>query len=372
MSRTALKVSSTGQQKTAELPSPLTLRDVINQEMEAKSGASKSTCPQCPNTDAWGTSIFCPKCGWYPKIGKYVPFDQPEQQSRQEEILSVWDAWKAVPGWAWPVIVGNVLIAATDIGIAIAYAKTPTPATIGFFQLTISALMLLPLHLFAYLKSLPDSDEIKPFDIFLKPRLVWKRTFDQLPKTAIQVWLASFSVGGIIFATLFLGGTNVNALLDGMAVKKKPSSCVMGAVTNATGKEEPDMTMEEALTAFTGAAEAAKGTPLGGPDETAKESVVCCVIGFRLSGGVLSTLVVAEKEQGYWVYRGEASCENISPSEQEKFKEAARLLIRRKPAVAAPGDAFWMTPYVMCEVEFSDRTPSGRFLKAKLKQVLLK
>lgn len=363
--------------RSAEPPSPMTLRDVINRDLStsktAPDNVPTSTCGQCSNTKPWGMSIFCPQCGWYPKLGKFVPIDQPHPEDQPVAILSVWEAWKALPGWAWPIILGNLAIAVTDLSIAVAYAKTDFPSTVGFIQLTISALLLLPLHLFAYLKSIPESDEIKPLDIFLKPRLVWKRTFAQLPKTALQVWLASFSLGGIIFATLFLGGTNVNAIIDLMAVeKKKPKCSVASAITSAAGKKESDMSMEEALDEFAGKADP-HGTPLDGPQPDAIKSAPCCIIGFTLYDETsLSTLVLAEQQQGYWVYRGVVTCENVSTEEQEKFKQAARQLVRRQPVVSAPGTAFWMVPYVMCEVEYTARTPSGRFIDPTLKQILLK
>ncbi len=377
MSNASTQSSTIEKLKSSELPSPMTMRDAVNKELTAKqrssSNAMKSTCEQCNNTASWGTSIFCPKCGWYPKIGKFVPLDEHQSQPQSEEILSVWDAWKAVPLWAWPIIIGNFAIAIADISVAVVYAKSSIPSTVGFFQLTISALMLLPLHLFAYLKSLPDSDEIKPLDIFLKPRMVWKRTFLQLPKTSLQVWLASYSIGGLIFATLFLGGTNVNAILDMMAVeKKKDNFSVMGCVTNASEKQS-EMSMEEALDEFTQKAAQANSTPLDDPKILPTKTASCCVIGFTLQDGEsLGTLLLAEQQQGYWVYRGVVTCENISTSEQEKFKEAARVLIRRKPVVSAPGTAFWMVPYVMCDIEYTKRTPSGKLVDPVLKSILLK
>ncbi len=240
--------TQTIQTPTIQTP-PLTIQDAMRLAQPVRSVTS--TCSQCDNTTPWGSSLFCPNCGYYPQLKKFIPIEQRQSSQPEEEaLISVWEVWKSVPPWAWPMVITIPVMAIVDITLAVWLRETAIPSELGILQVIAGLLIFAPTHFFAFINNVAKSYDLKPLDVFLNPKLIWAKMIADLPHISGPVNRAAISLAAIAFGVLFLGAINLESLLDNPPVKKKPKMSLLSMVTQAKIPQSSDMTMAEALGEF--------------------------------------------------------------------------------------------------------------------------
>lgn len=228
------------------------------------SAAPTDGCPQCGSEADWGSSSWCPDCGFYPAIGTMV--EMPEFEG-QEEVYDHW--WEAVPIWMWVLAGGIGIIFVTNVLGRLIFGETIRLYwTVG--QMALGLIAVLVCHFLAYLYGASKTDRVGPLDAILKPMGTWQPVLLGMPNTQKLVWGCSWGFSAILFGFLIVGGVNLGELAEAhrKANAEKPkkkgpgamafmikSATVMaqaqGAMNN--GQDAPE-NMEDALTAFAGAA----------------------------------------------------------------------------------------------------------------------
>ncbi|MBW3599893.1 MAG: hypothetical protein KY475_21800 [Planctomycetes bacterium] len=354
--------------------------------------------PACENCGATGQdtrSTWCRNCGYYAVLGQCVDLDQDweaafkqdgaENESQPETRLSYFAAFRAIPGWIWPLIGVVAGVTALTIGIRLA---TPDGSYIrirwAFLQVAVGTVMFLLAQCWACMKAASQDTQFGPWDAVLRPFAIWGPAVAELPKT-LRPMMTSLAGATALIAVLTVGGFPYDYLFDGEIVKKPPSrglvkaiarqaqsgpaggkSGMGGAISQSAGSDVQsagDGDVTQSVQEFPGAAdevEAVPSAPKGKPVERLKECD-CLIIGFLPSESAevgFTALLVATAVGDANELRFAATVrEGISPELRAELRDRMSQIVRRTPFVecGVPG-AVWLEPALTCHVKFVEWT----------------
>ncbi len=232
--------------------------------MSAPTHQPEEGCPQCGSEADWGSSSWCPDCGYYPAIGALV--ETPKFEC-EEQIYDHW--WEAVPVWLWVLAGGVGVIFVTNVIGRVIFAETIRLYwTIG--QMALGLIATIACHFMAYMFGASKSDRIGPLDAFLKPIATWQPALMAMPQTSKLLWGCTWGFAAIFFGFLIMGGVNIQELAEAhqkaqaeeptkkrtnpMAFMIKSATTIASAQDNLPSNSAAPESMEDALAEFTGTA----------------------------------------------------------------------------------------------------------------------
>jgi hypothetical protein len=171
-----------------------------------------TTCPRC------GGKLIDPEgLGWCQGCGYCHSLEQdrakvrlqpppaarpPKDPSPLEFILLL----KKVPSWFWTMMAGAGLIVMFTILTDQPYRKTPVARMIwSTVQIVLGFFMTLGASFWALITVASADEGISIKNMVFQGR-VWALTFQRLPKTRWQVWLAAWGIAAVLSAAFLIGG----------------------------------------------------------------------------------------------------------------------------------------------------------------------
>lgn len=143
-----------------------------------------STCTNCDNTESWGQSGWCPKCGWYPKLNRVMEgVAQTGYEDPEAVDLTKIDIDKYLPPWVWSLASGVGAILLMNIVVRMLVPDISTRGSFGLFQLMVGVIACFIAHVKAYLIAAMVSTKYTPPSMFLMPVQLWKEVINSLPKS---------------------------------------------------------------------------------------------------------------------------------------------------------------------------------------------
>jgi len=322
---------------------------------ESQSSQSQPGCPECGTQEPWGLSSWCPKCGYYPALGKCV--GQPEQQADVETKSEPQTIWELIPEWGWVLALG--VIGALGLSVAGRFL-TQNPAELCLWTLTqasVGALMFLIGHCIAYLYAISKSVEFGMLSIVLNPFKIWRPTISRFPagvwKLDMAVWGVTLTVG----ALAIVGGFEFNSLFNDWGVRKTANVNLVSSIVDQAKQHEGDGAedLEGALNDFAGGSEEdikEKLTESEGLTGTLPE-FDCLVVGYTtLSDGRIESVLLASSFNKRLVYAGKINATDIPAEVLEAWQQRLPKLEQFAPfvKVKANGPTTWIKPKITVNV----------------------
>ncbi|QDT30748.1 hypothetical protein Enr10x_61160 [Gimesia panareensis] len=322
---------------------------------EPQSSQSQPTCSECGTHEPWGLSSWCPKCGYYPALGKCV--GQPEPQADEEEKPQPQTIWELIPEWGW--ILGLGVIGSIGLSIAGRFL-TQNPAELCLWTLTQATagfLMLVIGQFIAYLYAVSKSVEFGILSIILNPFKIWRPTIARFPEGAwkldMTVWGLTLTVG----AFAIVGGFEFNSLFDDWGVRKTANVNLVSSIVDQAKQHEGDGAedLEGALNDFAGGTEEEMKEKL--PEEEGVTGKLpefdCLVVGYTtLPDGRINSVLLASSFNKRLVYAGKLNATDIPAEVLEEWQQRLPGLEQFAPFVKvnADGATTWIKPQITVNV----------------------
>ncbi len=340
-------------------------------------------CPSCGTTESWGSASWCPKCGYYPKLGTHMTPAEgglgPDGQTGDAEELA------PLPTWVW-VLGGGVLVILIVSLVVRFQVPEDGPLTIwSLIQLLTGMLLLGLAHLQAYWIGASQTDRLTPSDLVFSPLHLWKPALRRLPDTAgllcRGVWGATIALCAML-VTGGLGWEGISQLVEAHAKEHQFNALhkVVGFARAAsvvtTEKEEPAENLEAAIGDLTGkVADDIIAEPPPQPPEVKPPTfkAECAVVGFTRSvSGELRTVLMARVVEGRPVqFVARLPAEDVPEDIRAQLEATLPTIRTRRPAVPCPMQAFWVAPRLSCFVGYDAADQeSGQYQNAKVLELI--
>jgi hypothetical protein len=171
-------------------------------------------CPRCAGklTDPDGLG-WCQRCGYCHSLEQdraKVRLKPPPAAHKAKEagLLEFVLLLFKVPSWFWTMLAGAGLVALLTMLTGQSHLKTPLARMLWCSgQIAVGMIMVLGAAFWALLVVAPADEGISTKNLFFQGR-VWILTFQRLPKTRWQVWLAAWGIAAILSALIFIGNLN--------------------------------------------------------------------------------------------------------------------------------------------------------------------
>lgn len=372
------------------------LSDLIDEVDQAPGGVRH--CAQCNVEMSWGTTSWCPACGYYPRLGTQVEVDA--------EMVEVVDAapdspWAMLPPWSRTLLAVGVAALVEIVAVAILLGETPYRPAVGALHVLVGLLLMSVAHVRAYFYAVMADDKVGLADLFVNPLQVWRPVMRALPRT--NAMLCAVCAGSI----LLLGGLTMissdayRIFEIGPRRRKKAVAMNPGAALARAAKPDEDVEdLDEAMTEFAETrplsddTAAADDQPSGDDNQEArsprrsdsgkktaeksetdaaaatdesnrKENRLDCVVfGYQPAsdGSVASLLLAANPEGTGFRYVGLVSWSELSSSERTLLEAFVRRSPSSSAAVKCSLDAFWVEPTSHCEITFESWSSDGQMV----------
>jgi hypothetical protein len=323
-------------------------------------------CPHCGDTRPWGLASWCPRCGYYPAIGKCVAVTPEDETAQSTEAPPL---WTLIPAWGWVLGGGVVAIAAVSLlGRLITPPNSWARTNWSVAELLIGAGLLLAGHGWSYMVTIMKSAQTGLLDFVMKPFTIWSVTFQQLPKSARRVWLGGWGIATMVCAMTIVGGLRFSAIFDDWGFRKPAEQNLAKAVMERAlankGRDDSKEGIDKATKDFAG--EAGKIDPMD--DSQLTEQIDCVVFGYRPHEKSVDLLLAAVVENQLR-YVGTVS-RGITPETREQVLARLETLGRDKPFIKCNEEATWVEPIVSCRVKFKNWSEAGQMFWPKFDAML--
>jgi hypothetical protein len=323
----------------------------------SRPNGAKRTCPQCGATESWGNASWCPKCGFYPKLGTKVSAAALQPVGGETEELP-----PAGPLPLWIKVLPCGMLAILAVSIA-ARMRVPEdgPRTIwSLSQLGLGAVLLIASHVQAFIVSGSRANGLTMMDLVLSPLAVWKPVFHRLPGTGMLVSRGVWGGATALCAVLVTGGLgwdNLNQLFTPQSQKDRlnPFQAAMLLAgqrqADAEGTEDIDKAMKDFVEEI-GAEGLAIGQGAGKPEPEMKSQ--CAIVGFTrdIKGGLhsvlLATMVAGKPEE----FVAKLPVDQLDPAIRAKLEAQLPGLLSRRAYVRCPVRAQWVKPELTCMIGY--------------------
>lgn len=259
------------------------------------SGSSRvKVCPNCKSDEPWGSSSWCPSCGYYPSLKRKVFSDElaaSEVEEEEEEELDLATMATMVPIWIYIISGGLLFLLMESLAIRLMIPEITRRSPIAIIQILIGLNVLGISHIRAYFIAAHENENLNIISILWTLFEIWKTTFAQMPRVAKTLYGGAWGLAAVLFAIAFIGVDYGDTFSKLTEEKKKPANpmkailSVASKTASVTGPPKngaAPQNMEDALKDFAGddfaesAIESATqaGDPLGDdaePTTTAEE-----------------------------------------------------------------------------------------------------
>jgi len=211
------------------------------------SNPQRTDCPQCHSETPWGTSSWCPDCGYYPKLGRAMtPGELDPVGNCSAPISFQWMIWLGL---------GIVVLTAASFGLRVLLPEESDRGGLGRIQFIVGSICLMLAQLRAYMVATHGTDSIPISSIFFEPFQLWPPVFKQLPKSRRLVYFAGWGLTCMMLA-LMVTGMDFNGMFSNMKPKKPKKNLMQTLVQVISAADQK--------TAFSGDPEMDGGLDLGG------------------------------------------------------------------------------------------------------------
>lgn len=362
-------------------------------------------CPNCHSLTPWGSSSWCPDCGYYPKLGRAMTPVEIEVNEASEDAATDF----SVPAWTLWLAGGLVLITAGSIAVTRLLSEDMHGGW-GRLQLVMGVAVLAVAQARAYLIAARKTDAVPLSAFFFEPFQLWQAVCRQLPSTRWTLYLGSWGFMTSLLAVCVIG-LDLNSLFSQLPQRKarfNPMQAIMqmaaaaqGNALSAGGSEEDLAGMGDALSSAGGlAAGPGSGTgslessiealaggagamalqnepgglqalveeasssakiPLSPDGEQRVERGDFLVFGYLTNAaGEMRSILLAEIKNGRGRFVSKLPVDEIAPPEREQLQQSLDRFRAANPALPVPYQARWVLPVVQCEVAYVGWTPDGR------------
>ncbi|MBX3444218.1 MAG: hypothetical protein KF774_17580 [Planctomyces sp.] len=339
------------------------------------------TCAECRVTTAWGSTSWCPQCGFHPRLNRKVDVDQETASESDDDPRNIWEL---LPPWS-KALGGVCLLSLAEVvaaNVLLADSAWRLPAGAAHILLGLAAAGTG--HALAYFFGAATTDKMGPLDAFVNPVAIWRPALLALPETqrmlqvacvGLIVWLGGMAMIGRDFGRIF----EVDNKPKKKLVVANPGASL---AKNAQGEEVESI--DEAVTQFAGEGSQAAGLAAGAanglaPGAEAEEvrpytTLECVVFGYLPDeeGRIKTLLLAAREADGPWTYAGPLETVGIPLSERQTLARQLRERPIRRPAVRCSVEGVWVRPDIACLVEHRDREADGSLKAARWKSLAAK
>ena len=176
------------------------------------------TCPKCHTTASWGSSSWCPECGYYPGITEGISevVEVPTEETAPVEEPPLLEEWVIYS------IAGPTTLFVFGIFAKWVFTYYGGPRGIISLILLLSGLAaFVYAHLRSTLATMQEKPDTTPFDTVANPIEMWRTTIRGLPETGGRISLGVSGLTAVVVALLVIGGIDLNSLLEREKVKQK-------------------------------------------------------------------------------------------------------------------------------------------------------
>jgi hypothetical protein len=333
-------------------------------------------CPKCGNLESWGATSWCPRCGYYPKLGTSVVTDDPASQTTVAPPTGYLEALARLPKWSYVLAVGVLGIFIMSVAVRVTteddgFARSAW----SLMQLLVGGMTFVVVHVYAFIRGGMKASGLSGFDVITRPIEVWRPSFRELPATARRIWIGAWGFTAAVCAMLIIGGIRYSALTDDWGFKARPKQNLLKKIKEQAmaNAEDGAKDLDEAIKDFAGDEEVKKKDKKKKKEEADLEmlSAECLVIGYNVDKktGQVHELILAslidEKLQFAGIVSG-----GIPGEIQRVLQEKLPLIEQETPFLKCPVSARWVKPVVSCRAAFKEWNKSKRMQKPVLKELL--
>jgi hypothetical protein len=341
---------------------------------------STKTCPQCGVTENWGLASWCPSCFYYPKLGAAAAATTTPAPETSEAHQPVPDTYlgvlKAMPVWMHGLWIGIVVIFIISVTATLLLPESgPYRYMWTIVQTLLGLIAAGSAHVVVFLATIPHTDRYGPFDIFLKPIEVWKRTINKLPTDTGRLWQAAWGITAAFCALTLIGGIPYGAVFeDGPVIE------ALRASTGHKAQKKPEMyvppsqadSFQKSMEKMPGQADFTAPPPVEKPAAPQRKAE-CVIIGYvKSSHDGFSSILLGSRVNGRLSYVGSISASDLPEAVRAKLRKNLPQLEQSRPAVAVRQKATWLKPDVACRVGYKDLTQAKTFEHAEFDELLTK
>lgn len=394
---------------------------------EGEAGSAEAGCPSCGFTGSWGMGSWCPKCGYFPRLGREGEV-VPDPNEAVDELPP--PVWELVAGWIWILIGGMVAIVATSLLLPVLIRDPLQRGSAAISQIFIGTLLVVFSQIRAYMLCARTSENFKFYSIVTSPLAIWRGAIKLLPDSktvffmAAWGWTASLSGGFLvgvhwpIYLKAFQEQMREQREAEAAAKagkpapkeeekKKEPGEMTFGEFVGEIGKslappeEKPKMKfrdgkgegkedMDEAMNKLLedvpadmkaedgdggGAAGEGKGGEGEAEDGKAEEKVGqrCLIIGYTAngSGEVRSLLLAAPLRDGRLRFAAKLPLDSLTNRDLTELRRVLQKIRTRQQACACPFGGVWVQPVLQCRVLNEGWTSDGRLRNPHIEELIL-
>lgn len=340
-------------------------------------GTATGGCPNCGSLESWGHTSWCPKCGFYPRLGISLGPALDVVEDVHDAPDGALDVWRRMPGWGRVLVVGVFAIFAASVAVRLqTHSTSSLRNTWAAVQLGLGVALFCVVHGVAMVRATAKLDTFGFVDAVIHPVETWKPTISELPARAARVWTAAWGLTAALCAVVIIGGIRYSRLVEDWGVRHQANSEIRSKVSEsalqkAIGKGLLSEDFEKAAEKrgeqeARAAAEAAKK----GIDLELR-SADCVVIGYKLDphDGSVSELLLASLVEGELQYVGSVS-DGIPLSVRRELAMRLKSVTRDRPFVNCPASGTWVKPVISCKTNFKSWTPDKMFDGATFTELL--
>ncbi|QDT36733.1 ATP dependent DNA ligase [Stratiformator vulcanicus] len=336
--------------------------------MGFSSESKAPACPGCRSHESWGSSSFCPRCGYYPALDSQVDLSGEQEGLEDDTPLSI---WTVIPSYAWLALFGAAFIfLVSGLAAALWPIDSPVRATWSLAQTALGSVLLLSFHVAAYIHACRRSDRFGALDLLLSPFGIWKETLTRLPDGVWRFWGAVWSLMAIIAALTLIGALDFNSLFEDWGVRQRAS--VRLRETAAEAQQNADASLEESIEGAAATAMPAEEEEEQTNAEPKRQSVECLIVGYVPSREGFSWLLLASVIKGDLVYVGRVPSSDIGQEEYEHLIQRMTdpRLQTHRPIVPIGAVGIWLRPKLACTATTQGWTVSKRLRNPKFGSLL--
>jgi hypothetical protein len=321
------------------------------------------TCTHCHNTESFGLSEWCPKCGYHPRFKRVFDMDAGSWDDGPADFS------KLVPPWARVLVLGMLGIVVLGVVVRLQFS-VPHRAVWTLSQVLLGLLVFGAGHIAAYTHAAAESDKVGPFDMLFQPFAIWKPTLRDLPANAWRTWLGSWGMTAGIVALAVVGGIDWLGIFDAdWGVKKAAQGNLVHHIVDKARKEKGEgaESLEDAMKDFAG-----EEKPEEKPKKKPTVKADCLLIGYTLgTKGTVAELLFASVRKKKLQYVGQFVFADLPPEVRAELDRVLPLLKRGTPFVDCKvSGANWVHPVKVLRFDVEGWTSTNRIKAPAFDEVL--
>lgn len=329
-------------------------------------------CPKCGNQEPWGHGSWCPKCGYYPRLGTSVAVEaEPDWNAVSTDQLPLAERLARIPYWARMLAAGMLVVFVFNLAASLCLpAKGPARAWFSLIELIAGSMVFFAAHGRAFMTAIMKDSRFAPPDFLLKPGEIWRYTFHALPGSARLIWTGAWGLTAVVCALAVVGGLRYSALVDDWGFRKRAPQSLAQKIIAITKEQAKDMSMEDALKETTNV-DASDADGQNKDHDVEMLSAECVIIGYTQRPGEeeFAELILASLVNQELLYVGTVST-GISDESRKELNLRLKELRTMKPVVKCSRAGKWVQPKLTCNVSFKSWGTNHQMQQPEFKDLM--